>query len=44
MTHYTPPAVEIRFVLTRVLGIGRYANLPAFAALDEDMIEKYRVD
>ncbi len=39
MTSYTPPAAEIRFILNRVLAIRQYAHLPAFATLDEDVLE-----
>lgn len=39
MTTYTPPAAEIRFILKRVLDLQRCASLPAFAAVDENVID-----
>ena len=37
MTVYKAPVAEIEFVLDKVLGIGRYANLPGFADATPDV-------
>ncbi|MBT2133692.1 acyl-CoA dehydrogenase C-terminal domain-containing protein [Croceibacterium sp. LX-88] len=39
MSSYTPPIRDVRFVLTNLLGIESYSSLPAFAAVDGDLID-----
>jgi alkylation response protein AidB-like acyl-CoA dehydrogenase len=39
MPSYTPPIADTRFVLDRVLGLDRYADLPGFAAASPDIVQ-----
>ncbi|KRA83289.1 acyl-CoA dehydrogenase C-terminal domain-containing protein [Altererythrobacter sp. Root672] len=39
MSSYTPPIRDVRFVLTNLLDIESYSSLPAFAAVDGDLID-----
>jgi alkylation response protein AidB-like acyl-CoA dehydrogenase len=39
MPSYCPPARDTRFVLTELLRIGDYADLPAFAMIDSDLLD-----
>ncbi|MBO9519481.1 MAG: acyl-CoA dehydrogenase [Porphyrobacter sp.] len=39
MSSYTPPLRDVRFVLTNLLDIEGYSSLPAFAAVDADLID-----
>jgi len=39
MSDYIPPTRDIRFVLNELLELGSYAALPAFAAVDEDLVD-----
>ena len=39
MIPYTPPLDDIRFVLTRLIGLDRLAALPNYEAVSEDLVE-----
>ena len=39
MPQYTPPVRDVRFVLEHVVGLSRYADLPAFAPATPDMVD-----
>lgn len=39
MSSYTPPIRDVRFVLTDLLDIESYSSLPAFAAVDGELID-----
>ncbi len=39
MPTYTPPIADTRFVLDKVLGLDRYANLPGFEAATQDTVD-----
>jgi len=39
MPQYTAPARDARFIISEVLGIAAYANLPAFAAASPDIVD-----
>lgn len=36
---YTPPLTDIRFVLTRLIGIDKLSSLPAYESVGEDIID-----
>ena len=38
MPSYTPPLRDTRFILDRVIGLDRYANLPKFAAASPEIV------
>jgi alkylation response protein AidB-like acyl-CoA dehydrogenase len=39
MPSYSPPARDTRFVLTELLRIGEHGDLPAFAMIDDDLLD-----
>jgi len=39
MTSYTPPIRDVRFVLERLLALETFSDMPAFAAVDGELIE-----
>jgi len=39
MTSYTPPLRDVRFILDRVLALHTLSDIPAFAAVDEELID-----
>ena len=39
MTSYTPPILDVRFILERLLALESRSDLPAFAAVDGELIE-----